>query len=370
MTIRTCLPGMGALWVSALLVACGGGGGSGSGSGSTSAPAAAPPYTLTPSTAQASFVAGWPTTIAMSAKQTVAFTGLVYVQVSADAAVVESPIAVSTNGDGTFAIAAGSQDSTYLFAFEAASGTQDFAAQMASQWEHYLAPTILGGLVYSDGGTYGGLYAFDTTTGANQFFAHAGQYDGWTPAVDADHAYAYIGGALCIFDNQTGALVGSIAEPTYSWNGYTTAGAPALGGANTVYAGNLHDKSANSLVAFDTSSYTVRWSIHGAYSGNPAYADGVLFAADSSPFALEAYNETDGAKLWTWTPPSGNSSFVSDVLVTNNLVFVSTDANTFAIDRGTHLPVWSHAAAGSLALSANGILYIKGSYGIVAINLR
>jgi outer membrane protein assembly factor BamB len=165
-------------------------------------------------------------------------------------------------------------------------------------------------------------------------------------------------------------LTGSISDPTYSWNGYTTAGAPVLGGANTIYAGNLSNKNSNSIVSFDTLNKAVRWSIRGAYSGNPAYAGGALFASNNSPFALEVYNEADGTKLWSWTPPVGNGQFVSDVLVTNNLVFVSTDTNTFAIDRSTHLPVWTYAASGSLALSANGILYIKGTYSIVAINLR
>jgi hypothetical protein len=32
--------------------------------------------------------------------------------------------------------------------------------------------------------------------------------------------------------------------------------------------------------------------------------------------------------------------------------------------------VWSYQAAGKLALSANGILYIKGTSKIVAINLK
>jgi len=538
MRFKKCLGAIGAIWLSLFLAACGGGG---SDSKSTSAPSAPAPYSLTPSTAQASFVAGWPTSINMNAKQTVAFSGVVYIKLTVDAAVVESPIIVSTNTDGTFSItaqplaslavghhtgnftvnvctdaacnsplagspfnvpydidvispdggvttynlstlaplsggsdwgtfqgnaghtgfvpvtlnasafnrrwkwdapsysgvqwspsalttgagmfyvssgpfwnasadghelfaykeddgtkvwshsfadlqypttnppafsggkvfiAAGSQNSTYMFAFDAVSGAQVFNAQMASQWEHYLAPTILNELVYSDGGSYGGMYAFDTTTGSSKFFTNVGQYDGWTPAVDANYAYSYAGGNLGIHDNQTGALIGSISDPTYSWNGYTTAGAPVLGAASTVYAGNLSNKNSNSIVSFDTLNKSVRWSISGAYSGNPAYAGGALFASNSSPLALEVYDETDGSKLWTWTPPAGNSQFVSDVLVTNNLVFVSTDANTFAIDRSSHLPVWTYAASGSLALSANGVLYIKGSHSIVAINLR
>jgi hypothetical protein len=500
-----------------------------------------PPYTFTPSTARTSFVAGYPVSISMTAKQTVAFSGLVYLSITADAAVVNSPITVTPNPDGSFSvtamplaslpvghyngnftvyactdvncnsllagspfnvpyditaispngsvtlynlsalaplsgapdwgtyqgnaahtgfvpvtlnasafnarwvwdapsysgvqwspsalttgagmfyvasgpnwngsasghelfsykeadgsqvwshsfadlafpntnppafsgstvfIAAGSQNSTYMFAFDAASGTQVFKAQMASQWEHYFAPTIANGLVYSDGGTYGGMFAFDATTGVQQFFATAGQYDGWTPAVDATNAYAYTGGSLGIYDNRTGALLGSIGDPTYSWNGYTTNGAPVLGGANIVYAGNLSNRTSNSIVSFDTLSMAVRWSIRGAYSGNPAYSGGTLFASNNSPFALEAYNEADGGKLWTWTPIAGDSNFVSDVLVTNNLVFVSTDANTYAIDRSTHLSVWSYPATGSLALSANGVLYIKSTNSIVAINLH
>jgi outer membrane protein assembly factor BamB len=270
----------------------------------------------------------------------------------------------------TVFIAAGSQSSTYMFAFDAASGMQVFKAQMASQWEHYFAPTIANGLVYSDGGSYGGMFAFDTTTGAQQFFAPVGQYDGWTPAVDVNNAYAYTGGSLGIYNNKTGVLIGSISDPTYSWNGYTTAGAPVLGGANIVYAGNLSNKSSNSIVSFDTLNMAVRWSIPGAYSGNPAYSGGTLFASNNSPFALEAYNEADGSKQWTWTPSAGDSQFVSDVFVTNNLVFVSTDTNTYAIDRSTHRSVWTYPASGSLALSANGVLYIKGTYSIVAVNLR
>jgi outer membrane protein assembly factor BamB len=271
---------------------------------------------------------------------------------------------------GKVFIAAGSQNSTNMFAFDAATGTQVFKSQMASQWEHYFAPTIFNGTVYTDGGSYGGMYAFDTATGAQDFFAGAAQYDGWTPAVDSSYAYSYTGGNLGIYDNRTGALVANIADPTYAWNGYTTAGSPVLGAANTVYAGSLSNRTSNSLVNFDTLNRAVRWFVRGAFSGNPAYNAGTLFAANNAPFELDAFNEADGSKLWTWTPPAGNGNFVGDVLVTSNLVFVSTDTNTYAIDRGTHQPVWSYAASGSLALSANGVLYIRNTYSIVAINLQ
>lgn len=61
---------------------------------------------------------------------------------------------------------------------------------------------------------------------------------------------------------------------------------------------------------------------------------------------------------------------VSSVLVTTNLVFVSTANNTYAIDRSTHENVWMHPAGGELSISANGILYIQGVSRLTAINLR
>lgn len=139
---------------------------------------------------------------------------------------------------------------------------------------------------------------------------------------------------------------------------------------STPPAGNLSNPSDNAIVAFDTLAQSVRWTSKGAYSGNPAYVDGLLFAANSASGMLEARKESDGSVNWSWTAPSGDQYFVSDVLVTKNLVFVSTDNTTYAIDRASHAAVWGYKASGKLALSANGILYIKGESTIVAINLK
>jgi outer membrane protein assembly factor BamB len=68
---------------------------------------------------------------------------------------------------------------------------------------------------------------------------------------------------------------------------------------------------------------------------------------------------------------------VSEVLITDNLVIVSTNLTTYAIDRATHRAVWSYPAAGNLALSRNGVLYIAGynpaggaTMTLTALNLR
>ena len=275
---------------------------------------------------------------------------------------------------GKVYISAGSQQSTAMFAFDAASGAQVFKSAMSSQWENYLAPTVFGGNVYSDGGSYGGLYSFNQVSGANNFFTGLPQYDSWSPAVDGSGIYAYAGGKLHVIDPATGSVLFQLSDPVFDWNGYDTNSAPVIAANGLVIAGNLsYPTSAstkNGLVGFDVLKRSVRWSAAGGYSGNPAYADGTVFAASLSSGKLEARSETDGAVVWSWTPPAGEADFTSDVLVTRNLVFVANGRTTYAIDRNTHASVWSYKAGGKLAMSANGVLYIQSASALVAINLK
>jgi hypothetical protein len=272
--------------------------------------------------------------------------------------------------NGRVFASAGSQQSTAMFGFDAATGIQLFKTQMSSQWEHYLAPTVFNENVYTDGGPYGGLYSFSAATGAQNYFVSLDQYDGWTPAFDNQNMYTYMAGRMRVQDPLNGKVQATIADPLYSWNGYTTNGAPVVGSGGIVYAGNLSNAAANGIVAFDTVNKSVRWSASGGFSGNPAYADGYLFAANNATNKMEVRRESDGGIEWSWAAPATDPTFDSDVLLTKNLVFVSTTTTTYAIDRTTHAMVWSYQAAGKLALSANGILYIKGTSKIVAINLK
>jgi outer membrane protein assembly factor BamB len=272
--------------------------------------------------------------------------------------------------NGRVFTAAGAQEVTAMFGFDAASGDQLFKVPMNSQWESYLAPTVFNGNVYTDGGSYGGLYSFNATTGASNYFVSLNQYDGWTPAFDSQNMYTYMAGQLRVQDPLTGAVLATISDPLYSWNGYTTNGAPVVGGGGIVYAGNLSNPTANGIVAFDTINKSVRWSASGGFAGNPAYTDGYLFAVNNATGKMEVRKESDGSIDWSWASPDSGSAFSSDVLVTKNLVFVSTSTKTYAIDRSTHATVWSYQGAGKLALSANGILYIKAPSRIFAINLH
>lgn len=276
-----------------------------------------------------------------------------------------NPPAVS---NGTVYVAAGQQSSTYMFALDANNGSVKFRSAMSSQWENYLAPTVGASGVYTNAGTYGGLYAFDSQ--GNRLYAGAtAQQSAWTPAVDASGVYAYTGDALRVFDPVTGAVKATISDPTFTNYIYEIGGSAVLGSPSSVFAAAYGNSwlngggIGNSLVHFNLQTNTVDWSIHGVYPSTPAYHDGVVYVANNNPLRLEARAESDGSLVWSWTPPAaGDTKFVSEVLLTQNTVIVSTNLSTYAIDRTTHHPVWSYPAAGNLALSPNGILYIE-SYG-------
>jgi hypothetical protein len=286
-----------------------------------------------------------------------------------------NPAAVS---GGNVYITTSAQNATYMFGLAASNGTVLFQSPFLAQWEHYLAPTIGNGIAYTDGGEYGGMYAFDATAGAQDFYANLAQYDEWTPAVDAHYAYAYVGGSLSWVNNTSGAAVGTVTDPTWQWSGYSMHGAPILGAANSVIAVNVGNLYQNSLIDFNTSTNTVSWTNAGPYGGNPAYANGVIYATNKTPMRLEARSEATGALQWSWAPPTpSETSYIGDVLITNNIVLLSTNTTTYAVDATTHATVWSMPAPGWLALSESGVLYVvtADSNGladgrIIAINVK
>jgi outer membrane protein assembly factor BamB len=108
-----------------------------------------------------------------------------------------------------------------------------------------------------------------------------------------------------------------------------------------------------------------------------AFVKGVVYSARSdnpgsaSPNVLDAYDFQTGALLWSWTSTPG--TFDRDVIVTDNLLFISA-GGTVAVDLTTHETVWRDSIGGALALSGTGVLYVlreisSDSTSLVAYNL-
>lgn len=241
----------------------------------------------------------------------------------------------------------------YLSAFDANTGATVFQSQFGAQWEGYYAPTPYAGNIYINGGYYGGAYAFNGTTGAQQWYAGLPQYDDWTPAVDQNYVYAYVGDytpALYVLDRATGAQAYRIDDPNFSWSGWSMNLAPVLGGANDVLA--IQNRR---LISFDLANRNIRWEISRSFSGQPSVAGGVIYAIDGG--VLTALNETTGQTVWTW-----GSGLSGTLIITKSHVLVGSTSTTYAVDLATHQATWSYGAGGQLALSQN-TLYIANSSG-------
>jgi outer membrane protein assembly factor BamB len=254
-----------------------------------------------------------------------------------------------------------------LWALDAADGDELFHSPILSQSSRYMAPTIKDGVLYTQGGTVGGLYGFDAATGQEIFATPLPQPDMWVPTVDDQYVYAYLRNLsqLHLFDPSTGQLVDEIDPvPGGGTGDYATA---ILGSPGSVIGVTVAPRFTNQvgrLARFDITARTETWSSMGSYVGASAYADQIIYAVNNEPLRLEARAESNGDLLWSWSPPADgpplgpSNTFMSDVLVIDNLVFVSTNAGTWAIDRTTHQSVWSYPKFGRLSMSANGTLFI------------
>ena len=260
----------------------------------------------------------------------------------------------------------------------AITGQQVFATQYGAQWETYLNPTPYGNAVYTGGGTYGGIYSYNASTGGQNWFGTEGQYDGWTPSTDGKYLYSFTGsgdtvpiyGQFRMINMSTGVTTYLVNDTSFQWNGYTMNSAVVLGPDNDAFAINLpgsvypNYSSAGRLICFNTqadATHTphIQWVLSDQFSGQPTLADGVVYADDGGN--LVALNELTGTELWSWTAPTGSLSG-TPMVATDNMLFASTTTTTYAIDLGTHQADWSYAASGNLALS-DSTLFIAGTDG-------
>ncbi len=261
-------------------------------------------------------------------------------------------------------------EKTFLWGFHAATGMAVLQNTFSAQWPHVLAPTIRDGRVYTNGGYYGGgVYAFHDTAGDLQWSMFSGDDDMTTPAVDQSRVYYYDGSALVTYDTATGLRLSSTSDPYNPGQGYSHHGAPMLGLADSVttFSGGAFSGRASSsveqfgtrpLINFSVANNAVRWRTARTYMTQPATAKGIVYAGSNTPKSFDAIDEVTGQILWSWVPPLPDQRFHRNVVVTENLVFVSTDRAIYALDLATRQPVWSYPTPGMMAISGGGTLYI------------
>lgn len=254
---------------------------------------------------------------------------------------------------------------TYFWIFDQTTGALLGKTPMSSQWETYLAPTVYGDSVYTNSGSYGGLSKFRSADASLEWFnGGLPQFDGWTPAVDATHAYGYLSGNLYAIRTADGTNDFQIQNPYYSWAGYT--GAAVVLGKGIGYVSD-----AGRVLGFDLTTRTVAWSAENGALGQPALANDVLYVAGAGGTTLEARNPATGQPLWLVNLAHTQDERFNNVVVTGSHAFLSSSERTVAVDLATRTVVWSLQSGGVLSISNRGVLYIVSTNGrLVAVNLQ
>ena len=232
------------------------------------------------------------------------------------------------------------------------------------------APTLAGASVYVGGNN--DVISAETTTARNLWstslgLSRLGNVDEWTPAVNASMVYSNTAGTLRAFNRADGTQQWSVAVPGQVVGGLSRSSlyqAPVLADANSVLLLNQRLPISlgldNSLTLVDTDSRQVRWSVNGQFTTQPVVGQGVLYVGNQATASLEARSLATGAVLWNW-PLSAvkEERFGGDLIVTNKLLFVAGQKGTYALDLASQKSVWSFRLTGKLALSRNGVLYIR-----------
>jgi hypothetical protein len=277
--------------------------------------------------------------------------------------------------DGRVFVASSGHEDTFMWSFDIGDGSLEYQTAFESQGEHYLAPVVKSGYVYTDGGYFGGMYRFKERTGALNWFGTLEQYDLWSPVVDDNYAYAYTGYGFYALNLADGSQVFKVNNSSFNWWGYSLNDAPVLPGDGSVLVVdgvfNFGRAHANHLIRYSVSGKNESWRVDGSFVSDPAVANGTLYVINAATNALEARAVSTGALQWSWVPNGTDETVVvSNIVLTDNLAFVTTSAATHAVDLSTHQSVWSDAHTGHLALSSNKVLYITSDTAIRAISLE
>lgn len=293
--------------------------------------------------------------------------------------------------DGLIYVKVGGQTDKSLWSFDASNGMPRYKWTLEGQSANYLSPTIYRNQIYVGGGYSGGdIYALNSLDGTQSWRSRPeshGAWDLYTPAVDENRVYHHNGTTLFIIDRNSGKELRQIVDQSGSFSTSSYHAAPMLGNNSNVIAfsgsafsgmagANTEQYEQRKLSSFNAANSTYLWSTKDTYLTAPAIANGIIYAARNDPMSLDAIDETSGKVLWSWAPTNPiDTSFHRNIVVTDNLLFVSTNNTVYALDLTKRATVWKYPEPGMLAISADRMLYIatgaRASNGrLVAITLK
>jgi|GEM_PF-5937034 len=243
---------------------------------------------------------------------------------------------------------------TLLRAFEVATGKVLFETPFTAQWHNYKAPVIDGNKVIACAGYIGGLTAYDRLMGSASWSRSFNELSNMaTAAVSTKYALYYNAGKLYKLNKADGQVISKIQDTSWQWNGYDDA-TPVLIGEDSALISTNHY-----LSKFNLKEDKIDFVFDGI-QGNPSVDLDNIYVIQNHHLTI--IDKDSGELLWSDLTNEYDSN-VSDIVITKNLIFVSTDKGTKAYTKTRkHEIVWESSVGGALSINASG-LYIVSSKG-------
>lgn len=243
---------------------------------------------------------------------------------------------------------------SFMWCFDAVSGDTVWVSPMSVQWPRFWAPLVVEGGVFSQSGYYGGIQGWDADTGRERFVERLEQTDNWSPSYYRGKVYSLARNILRAHDPISGAVLDSYLVANNTEGGRYSFPALADGAAYVINDGDLYKIAVEAGVT--------SWTATGFhFRGVAAVSEGVVYGISAgSLIALDAAN---GDWLWNF---AGDNSMYHLPIIAGDYIYVSSNANTYAVNRRTRSMAWTVAHGGKLSV-ADGRLFILNSDGVLKV---
>ncbi len=240
---------------------------------------------------------------------------------------------------------------TQLFALDVSNGSVLWSTPHNAQWNRYFSPAVSDLGVYVHGGTFGGIYGFNRTTGAQKFFLDLEQQDEWTPAIHEGKVYSYVNGTFRNHHTETGAVLWSTFLGWYS--GTIKRTICCEGGR--AYVTNNSYTGITDLICLDLQAQSVAWRVTGTFIGTPAIANGLVYSCHGG--LVKTFNATTGRWMADYTAP-GETLLNGAPVVSNDLLLIGSASKTYIFNLNTRALIQTLPFGSQIAV-VDDLLYLS-----------
>ncbi|MFZ2279090.1 MAG: tandem-95 repeat protein [Prosthecobacter sp.] len=239
--------------------------------------------------------------------------------------------------------------------FDAASGAALWSTSYGSQGYRHYSPAVSDLGVCINGGTFGGIYGFDRTTGTQKFFnSTLAQYDRWTPGVYNGQVYSFVEGKLRQHHPDTGVSQWTL-DLGWNWSGWSMDRVICLDSGKAYVVNNT--ASGSELVCVDLAGPAVTWRVSGAFTGTPAASNGVVYACSGG--VVKGFNASSGRSVADYTAGT-ETSLNGAPVVSNDLLMIGSSSKTYIFNLATRALIQTLSFGSQIAV-ANDLLYLSGA---------